>query len=83
MLNGKGMIVRVVSYAAYEEWYEEKCREGKGKSVTQLTDKDFMEIYNREGGDWEFDNITDFCDEFNTDGPYAPTPTSHIIHFFN
>ena len=77
------MVIRVVSYTAYEEWYEEKFVEGEGKGITQLTDKDFMEIYRRENNDWEFNSITDFCDEFNTDGPYAPTPSSHIIRFFD
>lgn len=76
------MVIRVISYTAYEVWYEEKLVEGEEKSLTQLTDKDFMEIYNREDADWEFSNIKDFCDEFNTDGPYAPTPSSHIIRFF-
>lgn len=76
------MVIRVVSYTAYEEWYEEKFVEDEGKSLTQLTDKEFMDIYNREGNDWEFSSIKDFCDEFNTDGPYAPTPSSHIIRFF-
>lgn len=76
------MVIRVASYTTYEEWYEEKFVEGEGKPITQLTDEDFMELYNREGGDWEFSSIKDFCDEFNTDGPYAPTPSSHIIRFF-
>ena len=72
------MVIRVINYSTYEEWYEEKFV----KSLTQLTDKEFMDIYNREGNDWEFSSIKDFCDEFNTDGPYAPTPSSHIIRFF-
>jgi hypothetical protein len=76
------MVIRVVNYSTYEEWYEEKFGEGEGKSLTQLTDKDFMELYNREETFWAFDNLKDFCDEFNTDGPYAPTPSSHIIRFF-
>ena len=68
------MKVRVIRYDDYEEWYEEKFREGEGKGLTQLTDKDFMEIYNRFNTD---------CDwEFNTDGAYAPMPSDHIIRFF-
>lgn len=78
------MKVRVIRYDDYEEWYEEKFREGEGKGLTQLTDKDFMEIYNRfnKDSDWEFDSLQQFADEFNTDGAYAPTPSDHIIRFF-
>lgn len=75
------MKIRVVSYDAYEEWYEEQMVEGKGKDISELTDADFMAIYER-GGNWEFDSLKAFENEFNADGAYAPTPTSHIIHFF-
>lgn len=76
------MKIRVVSYNAYEEWHEEKMAEGKGKGLSELTDKDFMEIYKKNGTDWEFDSFRAFADEFNSDGPFAPTPYAHIIRFF-
>lgn len=76
------MKIRVISYNAYEDWYEEKFREGDGKPISELTDKEFMEIYNDEGRDWEFDSLQAFADEFNDDGAYAPTPSNHIIRFF-
>lgn len=76
------MKVRVISYDAYEKWYEEKMIEGKGKGLSELTNKDFMEIYKREGADWEFNSLEGFAREFNDDGAYAPTPASHIIRFF-
>ena len=76
------MKVRVISYDSYEEWYEEKFREGEGKPISELTDKEFMDIYKRKGWRWEFDSLKDFADEFNSDGAYAPTPYSHIIRFF-
>ena len=74
------MVVRVINFDAYEEWAEEN---GYERGANQLTDEQFMEIYEKEGGDWEFGSLADFADEFNTDGPYAPTPSSHIIRFFN
>ena len=76
------MKVRVISYDSYEDWYEEKFREGEGKPLSELTDEEFMEIYRRSGADWEFNSLKEFADEFNSDGPYAPTPSGHIIHFF-
>ena len=45
------MKIRVISYDSYEDWYEEKFREGDGKPISELTDKEFMEIYNDAGGD--------------------------------
>ena len=76
------MKVRVISYDSYEDWYEEKFREGEGKPLSELTDEEFMEIYQRSGTDWEFNSLKEFADEFNSDGAYAPTPSSHVIHFF-
>jgi len=76
------MKIRVISYDSYEDWYEEKFREGDGKPISELTDKEFMEIYNDAGGDWEFNSLKEFADEFNDDGAYAPTPSEHIIRFF-
>lgn len=76
------MKIRVISYSTYEEWYEEQMIEGKQKNLSQLTDADFMHLYNQEDRDWEFDSIKEFVDEFNADGPYAPTPSNHIIRFF-
>lgn len=76
------MKIRVISYDAYADWYEEQMVEGKGKGLSELTDDDFMAIYKRSGNKWEFNSLKEFADEFNADGAYAPTPTSHIIHFF-
>ena len=78
------MKVRVIKYSDYEEWYEEKFGEERGKIPTQLTDAEFMEIYNRfnDDCDWEFNSLQEFADEFNTDGAYAPMPSDHIIRFF-
>lgn len=73
------MVIRVIRYYDWEDWCEENNIE---MGVCQLTDEQFMKIYNWSGTDWEFDNIKDFCDEFNTDGPYAPMPSDHIIRFF-
>lgn len=75
------MKVRVISYDSYEDWYEEKFKEGNGKDISELTDEEFMEIYNGAGEKWEF-SLEGFAREFNIDGPYAPTPSYHIIHFF-
>ena len=76
------MKVRAITYYSYEHWYEEKFREGEGKPLFELADEEFMEIYRRSGADWEFNSLKEFADEFNSDGPYAPTPSGHIIHFF-
>ena len=76
------MKIRVIDYSTYEEWYEEQMVEGKQKNLSQLTDADFMHLYNQEDRDWEFDSIKEFVDELNTDGPYAPMPSNHIIRFF-
>lgn len=76
------MKIRVVNYTEYEKWYEEKFREGNVRPLSELTDDEFMEIYQQSGTDWEFNSFKEFADEFNADGPYAPTPSSHIIRFF-
>ena len=73
------MEIRVIDYYDWEEFCE---KNGIEQSVCQMTDEQFMQIYNETRTDWEFDNLQDFADEFNTDGCYAPTPTSHIIRFF-
>ena len=41
-----------------------------------------MEIYKKEGADWEFNSLEGFAREFNADGAYAPTPAYHVIRFF-
>lgn len=51
------MKIRVIDYSTYEEWYEEQMVEGKQKNLSQLTDADFMYLYNQEDRDWEFDEI--------------------------
>ena len=76
------MKVRVISYDSYEDWYEEKFREGEGKPLSELTDDEFMEIYQRSNTGWEFSSLKEFQDEFNNDGADAPTPNYHVIHFF-
>ena len=76
------MKIRVVSNYWYEDWYEEKFREREGKPLSELTDEEFMEIYQRSDTVWEFDSLKEFADEFNYGGIYAPSPSHHIIHFF-
>ena len=73
------MKIRVINSSTYDEFCEDR---GIDPNVWNITDEQFMECYEMEGGDWEFDSIKAFCDEFNSDGPYAPTSTDHIIRFF-
>ena len=73
------MKIRVIDYSDWEQYCEDN---GIEQGVCQLTDEQFMEIYNSTETDWEFDSLQEFADEFNTDGPYAPTPTNHVIKFF-
>ena len=75
------MKIRVVNFDTYEECCEENLI-AEGKSLSELTDEEFMAIYKRSGNKWEFNSLKEFADEFNADGAYAPTPSSHIIHFF-
>ncbi len=76
------MKIRVVSNYWYEDWYEEKFRDREGKPLSELTDEEFMEIYQRSDTVWEFDSFKEFADEFNYCGIYAPSPSHQIIHFF-
>ena len=76
------MKVRVIDYSDYEEWYEEQLREGKDVPIEELTDEQFMHIYQLSHTDWEFKSLQEFTEEFNTDGPSAPMPSEHIIRFF-
>lgn len=76
------MKIRVITKYWYEDWCEEKFREGESKSLSKLTDKEFMEIYQRSDTVWEFNSIKEFQDEFNYGGIYAPIPFRHIIRFF-
>lgn len=73
------MKIRVINYSEFENFCEDL---GIDISLHELTDEQFMNIYNDAGGDWEFNSLKEFADEFNADGPYAPTPSSHIIRFF-
>ena len=73
------MKVRVISYDTWEEFCEKNNLE---MGVCQITDEQFMAMYESEGADWEFDSLQEFADEFNTDGAYAPTPEGQIIRFF-
>ena len=73
------MKVRVITFDSYEEYCEENNLD---IYVTDLTDKQFMDIYEEEGKYWEFDSLEEFQTAFNTDDNSAPTPTYHIIRFF-
>lgn len=73
------MKVRVITFSGFEEFCD---RNGLEIGIHELTDEQFMEIYNEEGADWEFDSLEGFACEFNADGAYAPTPANHIIRFF-
>ena len=73
------MKIRVIDYSDWDRYCEDN---GIEQGVCKLTDEQFMEIYNSTETDWEFDSLQEFADEFNTDGPYAPTPTNHVIKFF-
>ena len=74
------MKIRVINYTEFENFCEDLGIDIF--PVSQLTDEQFMNIYNDAGEDWEFDSLQAFADEFNTDGAYAPTPDSQIIRFF-
>lgn len=76
------MKIRVINYDTYEKWHEEQMVEGKGKDISDLTDDDFMLLYQRDKAHWSFDSLKEFADEFNSDGPFAPTPEHHVIRFF-
>ena len=73
------MKIRVIDYSDWEDWCESKNIE---MGVCQLTDEQFMEIYNASESSWEFNSLREFENEFNEDGAYAPTPTNHVIRFF-
>ena len=73
------MKIRVIDNSDWENYCEENNLE---MGVCQLTDKQFMEIYEEAGNDWEFDSLKEFENEFNEDGNYAPMPSEHIIRFF-
>lgn len=74
------MIVRVIDFSDYEDYCDNNNID---QPITAITDEQFMEIWNNsDNRDWEFSNIQEFADEFNTDGAYAPMPSEHIIRFF-
>ena len=73
------MKVRVIRFSDFEEFCDEN---GLEIGINQLTDEQFMDIFNDTESDWVFDSLNDFAYEFNTDGAYAPTPSDHIIRFF-
>lgn len=73
------MRIRVIAFSDFENF----CEEQKiSIGITELTDEQFNQIYQQSGQDWEFHSLKDFADEFNTDGPFAPLPSDHIIRFF-
>ena len=75
------MRVRVITLEAFDEYCE---RNSCDWDFDRPTEEQFMQIYNASGDDggWEFDSLEEFECEFNEDGPYAPTPSNHIIMFF-
>lgn len=74
------MKIRVIDYSEFENFCEDLGIDIF--PVSQITDEQFMNMYNDAGGDWEFNSLKEFADEFNDDGAYAPTPSEHIIRFF-
>lgn len=73
------MKVRVITFNGFEEFRDKNELE---IGIHELTNEQFMEIYKKEGADWEFNSLEGFACEFNADGAYAPTPANHIIRFF-
>ena len=73
------MKIRVICLTDFEDFCEDM---GIEIGIEQLTDEQFMNIYNDACREWEFSSLEEFAEEFNTDGPYAPTPEHHIIKFF-
>ena len=73
------MKVRVITFNGFEEFCDKNELE---IGIHELTNEQFMEIYKKEGADWEFNSLEGFACEFNADGAYAPTPANHIIRFF-
>ena len=69
------MKIRVIDF---DDWFDYATEH----EIEEITDEAFMEVYDSTGTDWEFDSLDEFAREFNEDGNYAPTPTSHIIRFF-
>lgn len=69
------MKIRVIDFDDWFDYINEH-------DIQEITDEDFMEVYNSTDTDWEFDSLEEFAREFNEDGAYAPAPTSHIIRFF-
>lgn len=74
------MKIRVIDYSEFENFCEDLGIDIF--LVSQLTDEQFMNIFNDTGSDWEFNSLQEFADEFNADGAFAPTPSEHIIRFF-
>ena len=73
------MVVRVITLNDFEDFCEDM---GLDIYEDELTDEQFMNIYNDANNGWEFKSLREFENEFNADGAYAPTPNSHIIKFF-
>ena len=73
------MKVRVIDFDEFAAYCEKM---GIDTEVNDLTDEQFMDIYNWCGTGWEFGSLKDFENEFNNDGNYAPTSTNHLIRFF-
>ena len=73
------MKVRVITLDGFSEFCEDM---GLDIDFPDLTDEQFMNIYEMEGSDWEFDSLEAFAEAFNANGDDAPMPESHIIRFF-
>ena len=74
------MKIRVIPIEALENYCD--ALDIEMPAVTNVSNDLFMAVYEGEGEDWEFDSIKAFANEFNSDGPYAPMPSTHIIKFF-
>ena len=72
------MKVRVINFEEFADYCDNNNLD---VSIHELTDEQFMEIYNKSNT-WEFDSLEGFACEFNADGAYAPTPNGQIIRFF-
>lgn len=73
------MKVRVIRFTDFTDFCYDS---GIDMSSSELTDEQFMNIYNNVNVEWEFNSLADFADAFNTDSAYAPTPDAHLIRFF-
>ena len=75
------MKIYVISNNAFERWLMENMQNAANeeKSVSDLTDEEFVAICNKHHDGWHFDSLEEFVSAFNSDSPFAPGPSYHFI----